>query len=427
MNKSYDTSIACPAFVRSYTSAGNSSFVNISQNVLQYYARNGQALPNHLSVIRNGGDATTPFSIDATRLYMTSTTGKTVMISGANTADPLVDTHEFSGVLLPIQTIQHVITQSMGDIRAQALKKLYANIREQRSYFNGMTFLGELKESIHMLRHPLESLAKNLRHVVNTEKQTVSAIRKLRSAVKRRDAFAKMVSGTALEINFGWRPFVNDVRDIAVAIAKHQYRPPTRDRLRSSATEIARNVITLPRTGVYDTYQLIADLVFKYETSYSVMFTCGLNSTATAAYSAAGRLADEFGLTPENILPAAWELTPWSWLADYFTNIGDIIEAGATNTSGVSWICESTRIKTTLTRTSTGVLPFERPSDPNARYVASFSGLNSETRGIRTQVTRNKLAEIPPLSLTFKTPFESATRVTNLLAVMEQQRKSVRF
>lgn len=38
-----------------------------------------------------------------------------------------------------------------------------------------------------------------------------------------------------------------------------------------------------------------------------------------------------FGMTTHGALQAAWELTPWSWLADWFGNVGDVL--AATNNS----------------------------------------------------------------------------------------------
>jgi hypothetical protein len=43
-----------------------------------------------------------------------------------------------------------------------------------------------------------------------------------------------------------------------------------------------------------------------------------------------------FGFTSHEALATAWELTPWSWLADWFANTGDII-AATNNTVGCTW------------------------------------------------------------------------------------------
>lgn len=43
-----------------------------------------------------------------------------------------------------------------------------------------------------------------------------------------------------------------------------------------------------------------------------------------------------FGITSHEALATAWELTPWSWLADWFGNTGDLI-AATNNSVGCSW------------------------------------------------------------------------------------------
>jgi len=58
----------------------------------------------------------------------------------------------------------------------------------------------------------------------------------------------------------------------------------------------------------------------------------------TLGYGKISELAKEltFGFTSHELLAAAWELTPWSWLADWFGNTGDII-AATNNSVGCTW------------------------------------------------------------------------------------------
>jgi hypothetical protein len=42
------------------------------------------------------------------------------------------------------------------------------------------------------------------------------------------------------------------------------------------------------------------------------------------------------GITNHGALETAWELTPWSWFIDWFSNVGDIV-AATNNTVGCSW------------------------------------------------------------------------------------------
>lgn len=45
----------------------------------------------------------------------------------------------------------------------------------------------------------------------------------------------------------------------------------------------------------------------------------------------------DFGIMPSQFLPTVWELIPYSWLVDYFTNMGDIVAAACRNYGDLSW------------------------------------------------------------------------------------------
>jgi hypothetical protein len=47
--------------------------------------------------------------------------------------------------------------------------------------------------------------------------------------------------------------------------------------------------------------------------------------------------ANLFGFNPSEFVPTAWELIPYSFLADYFTNIGDILDSWAYGRGNLSW------------------------------------------------------------------------------------------
>jgi hypothetical protein len=45
-----------------------------------------------------------------------------------------------------------------------------------------------------------------------------------------------------------------------------------------------------------------------------------------------------FGISWQDVLPAAWELIPYSFLIDYFTNIGEVISGFSHGRAGLGWV-----------------------------------------------------------------------------------------
>jgi hypothetical protein len=56
-----------------------------------------------------------------------------------------------------------------------------------------------------------------------------------------------------------------------------------------------------------------------------------------------------FGLNSHGALAAAWELTPWSWLADWFSNVGDVI-AATNNSVPCTWsnLCYMRKLRSVI-------------------------------------------------------------------------------
>jgi hypothetical protein len=96
-----------------------------------------------------------------------------------------------------------------------------------------------------------------------------------------------------------------------------------------------------------------------------------------------------FGLTSHEALAAAWELTPWSWLADWFGNTGDII-AATNNSIGLTWkdICY-------MRTTTTDVKVYDWTGDP--WMIAGLGGQNYIVQWTRKE--RYVCAPIVPFPL----------------------------
>jgi hypothetical protein len=154
----------------------------------------------------------------------------------------------------------------------------------------------------------------------------------------RKKAWRETVSGTWLEYNFGMKPLIHDVRDIAEGLARFQFDEPVRTRYRSKSEQL--DVRTLNSANYSTDYWISWLGVQRTETKTFCTYSVGYEQTVRPAGSAR-RLAEVLGFTLENFVPSLYEIMPWSWLIDYFTNLGSIIEAGTFNEEGIKWISKS--------------------------------------------------------------------------------------
>lgn len=77
------------------------------------------------------------------------------------------------------------------------------------------------------------------------------------------------------------------------------------------------------------------DIITSNETT--VKWVAGIKDKALYDKPAHERLQALAGLDINHVIPAAWELVPFSFLVDYFTNIGDVISGAFVSTRDVVW------------------------------------------------------------------------------------------
>jgi hypothetical protein len=165
------------------------------------------------------------------------------------------------------------------------------------------------------------------------------------------DKLLKRVANGYLSWRWAIRPMLNDLRKLVNFVKAVDDRTKMLMRLRDGATLKKRCSLGNEDGRVDDPRVYIMESRFgggleaKAYTTKSVKAwgSCSWkllpdSVLPTLGYGPLEELAKDltFGLTSYEYLATTWELTPWSWLADWFANTGDII-AATNNTVGCTW------------------------------------------------------------------------------------------
>jgi hypothetical protein len=226
--------------------------------------------------------------------------------------------------------------------------------------FNAAVNLGELKESVSMIASTARSLAQAY---VNLKRANVpGALKSLGIKPKTsvvRDVQHNLRDSAAsawLGLTYGWSPLLGAVDDAAKAAA-HHLRP-------RKVRVTARRKLRGPSI-----YEGSSGLVAETVSDRSVNLIWLIEEEAK--FSA----LEEFGFTSPSLV--AWELMPFSFVADWFIPIGNFLSARSTLSS-----LKGTYVRTERTKRIVGV----SPQVTNAGYQILSGGFWESTTHIHRTV-----------------------------------------
>lgn len=213
----------------------------------------------------------------------------------------------------------------------QAIARFYAKLASVESAFKGMVFTGEIRETLHAIKHPAQSLRRGIGFYLDQLKRAGRKIPK-----RHRPRF---VRDTWLEYMFGWRPLINDVHDAINALY---------------ASRVVKPIFQMVKTGggagqdpiVYRHVDRSA--AYGFFVSYDVVIQASCNIRYQGVYRSTGAgvakpSMSSFGLSAWEFVPTLWELIPYSFLVDYFTNVGGIIASWSYRSLGTDWVAKNVK------------------------------------------------------------------------------------
>jgi len=210
----------------------------------------------------------------------------------------------------------------------EAKRRFVNQIRSAQTTFQGGTFVAELAKAIALIKNP----ARTLRTYFHRGLRKVKKVNLTRGLGRRppKVKLRQAIADTWLEIQFGALPLINDVDAAIQAIAESGVL--VNDQYVSCVGVGEKEVVK--HSGPYYigfTPPFINFMMKKHERIY-VRY---LGQVDAGTYAIENMRT---GFDPSNWAPTAWEIVPWSFLIDYFTNIGDIISAASLAKSGLVWV-----------------------------------------------------------------------------------------
>jgi len=354
------------------STAGNYNFYNGR-------SRTGTTLPGWKKIIQQGGNATTIFNGNVRQCTVKQDfSHRAVWWSSPN----VLSVEELSG-------FPYWYNLGFGNPNAynalaleQASKFFLRRLQETRQAMQGGIFSGEMRETMRMLRQPAKSLREGIPKYLDAlvkRRRGVGSIRGVGISItsqrsqraaerKRVKILNKIAADTWLEYSFGWKPLINDVQDAVKAIGRlgeNSFRQKLSAKGSDEVVNYDSGTNEYPIADQFVTWIKVSSHI---KTKYSCQIRGAVKVNSTVSQQT--RNNELFGFTWSQFIPTVWELLPWSFLADYFTNIGDILNAGAVNTADLAWTSRTMRAETTAyasasisSRTSTSVAASLNPGD----------------------------------------------------------------
>jgi hypothetical protein len=209
----------------------------------------------------------------------------------------------------------------------QAIQKLYSQIKGIQSSVNTGEDLAEFGKTLKMLRNPLQSLIRLSHDVVNGHLAAFN--------YNKAKHIAKALADTTLEYNFGIRPIISSVAKGMVGLQNRDY--------------IAR-YFPINAKGQFDTSTV--DEGSQFSGIFASRWTLRSNIKTTVRYKGMWALGADFdrrsvqdvlGWNYRDIIPTVYNLIPYTWLLDYVTNTGNIVDSLSVPWSGMRWCMKTVR------------------------------------------------------------------------------------
>lgn len=290
-------------------------------------SQSGSNNPNFRDTIKRGGDATGNYDLMVTEVGSQQVTAVGVPAS----PNAAVSFTGYIGGMGPYTSLDSsIVSKVVNEASAKALSRM-------RSGFSAGTVLGELKQTLKMVRSPANGLRKLTdNYISKAQAYRYEWLRRGMSERYRRYLLSALPD-LYLEFQFGWKPLASDIESGIEAVSRAAKSP--KGMMLSGTSKLS---VTLPRTLVasYNNFPTSA-YQLRVERAVRCDYSARVKGRASLKLGF-GMPAFQAGSTIPDMVPTLWNLAPWSFLLDYFGNVGQVLEAQATaSLVKCDWGCSS--------------------------------------------------------------------------------------
>jgi hypothetical protein len=287
-----------------------------------------------------------------------------------------------------------------------ALTSFVSRARQVQHKFQLGVALGEFRDTIQLIKRPTLIF----RRLTSGHKKRVQ---KRISMTKRRN-IKKALAQEWLTYSFGIKPLLNDIDDAMSDLAELTNGRPPSERI----TVQKRNEFKFG--GQSSDFNSLNDWKYNYRASNFARESVTIRGSVKVLVPSlawAPRKAAILALS--DFVPTVWELIPYSFLVDYFINIGDLINCLTFLSSTVQWCNATRRIDTEL---SSSAKFFVDPSFLAAHPECRFEVGTSYATSRRIDWRRRRVSSFVP-GLHFTLPGIGSLKWLNITALLNANRR----
>jgi hypothetical protein len=310
-----------------------------SGNVLKILrTRIGDTNPHWRDQVRDQQNATTNMTGIHDSVEMTRSNSAVLHKNRLSSTDSTIYRSWTKGDFVLPQLADWSIGITETEANNRALIAFLKNVRQAQVQFSAPTFLGELRETMKMIRSPAKGLMDLAKTWQKKQPRDIFRDRHTKNGSHRYHAWKQNLSSAWLEQAFGWQPLINDISTA--------FRTYTGLRDRKSQVPVSGYGIEKKQfpARTFSNQGVVFSNNTRYTYNQVATEECFIKYHGMVTQTIDGSLVNKlepFGFSISEFVPTAWELLPWSFLIDYFSNIGDVITCGVANRASLAWVNRS--------------------------------------------------------------------------------------